>query len=213
MIINVGCGMTPVEGALNIDNSFSVYLACQWPLMKLLKWLRLLSKENLECAEFAKAHHIVHMDCTHMEVYEKCANVVYASHMMEHLTKEQARQFLSEARRVLKDDGILRLVLPDMRLLVEGYLSHHDCDKFVAQTLLADEEAPSFGQRLRRLLFGYRGHRWMYDTPSAMALLMECGFTDIRPLPPGETGIPNPEGLDLSERADESLYLEARPAR
>ncbi len=212
MIINVGCGMTPIEGALNVDNSFSVYLAYHRPLLWLLKTLRLLSQENIACAEFSRAHGIVYMDCTRMELPDGCADVLYASHMMEHLTRAQTARFLAEARRVLKPGGTLRLVLPDMRLLVEAYLSSHDCDRFVARTLLADETGSAFSARLRTLFFGYRGHRWMYDVPSVLALLSGSGFTDIRALPAGQTVIPEPDGINLSERADESLYVEAKPA-
>ena len=212
MIINVGCGMTPVEGALNADNSFSVYLAHHRPLFFLMKTLRLLSQENIACAEFSRAHGIVHMDCTRMELPDGCADVLYASHMVEHLTRAQTARFLAEARRVLKPGGTLRLVLPDMRLLVEEYLCGHDCDRLVARTLLADETESGFFARLRALFFGYRGHRWMYDVPSVIALLSGSGFTDIRALPAGQTAIPAPDGIDLFERADESLYVEATPA-
>lgn len=212
MIINAGCGMTPIPGALNIDNSFSVYLSSHRMLFRLLRTLGLLSPENITCAEFSRTHEIVHMDCAHMELPDDCADVVYASHMLEHLSRAQAAAFLAEAHRVLKPDGKLRLVLPDMRLLVEEYLSSHDCDRFVERTLLADETAPSFSARLRTLLFGYRGHRWMYDVPSVLTLLTANGFTDVRALPSGETTIPSPDGLDLFERADESLYVEASPA-
>lgn len=212
MIINVGCGMRPTQGALNCDNSFSVYLSRHRALLWLFRSFRLLSKENLDCAQFARQNGIVHRNCTRLKIADNCADVVYASHMMEHLSRPEARRFLAEARRVLKPDGILRLVLPDMRLLVEAYLGDHDCDQFVERTLLANESDGTFGWHVRLLLFGYRGHRWMYDVPSAIALLAENGFTDIHALNAGETIIPEPGHLDLSERAEESLYIEARPA-
>lgn len=213
MIINVGCGMTPVPGALNLDNSFSVYLAHHKLLFGLLKTLKLLSPENLACAEFSRQHGIEHMNGTRMELPDNYIDVVYSSHMLEHLTREQAKKFLAEARRVLTPDGVLRLVLPDMRLLIDAYRDDHDCDKLMERMLLSNETENTFGARLKLALFGFRGLRWMYDIPSIVALLADTGFTDIRPLAPGETTIADPGGLDLFERADESLYVEARPAK
>jgi hypothetical protein len=59
-------------------------------------------------------------------------------------------------------------------------------------------------------LVGFRGHRWMYDKVSLRKLVEEAGFEDIEVLEPGETRIPDPGQLDLREREEGSIYLEAR---
>ena len=49
----------------------------------------------------------------------------------------------------------------------------------------------------------------MYDEGSLCALLKDAGFVEARALPPGQTTIANPGALNLREREEESLYVEA----
>ena len=46
----------------------------------------------------------------------------YASHVLEHLTRAQARALLLESFRVLRPGGIIRLVVPDLEAIVREYL-------------------------------------------------------------------------------------------
>jgi predicted SAM-dependent methyltransferase len=50
------------------------------------------------------------------------AEVIYHSHMLEHFSREDARAFLRECRRVLKPGGIIRVVVPNLQSLAETYL-------------------------------------------------------------------------------------------
>jgi SAM-dependent methyltransferase len=52
--------------------------------------------------------------------------VVYHSHVLEHLTKEQGKAFLAECFRVLKHGGILRVVVPDLERIARLYLENLD---------------------------------------------------------------------------------------
>ena len=47
----------------------------------------------------------------------------YSSHVLEHLTKYQAKSLLIECIRVLKADGVIRLVVPDLEAIARNYLS------------------------------------------------------------------------------------------
>ena len=47
----------------------------------------------------------------------------YSSHVLEHLTQEQAKALLIECMRVLKSNGIVRLVVPDLEAIAKNYLS------------------------------------------------------------------------------------------
>ena len=49
--------------------------------------------------------------------------VVYHSHLLEHLIKTQALGFLRECRRVLKPGGIIRVVVPNLERIVRNYIS------------------------------------------------------------------------------------------
>jgi cephalosporin hydroxylase/predicted SAM-dependent methyltransferase len=52
--------------------------------------------------------------------------VVYHSHVLEHLSKEQGKAFLAECFRVLKHGGILRVVVPDLERIARLYLENLD---------------------------------------------------------------------------------------
>lgn len=45
----------------------------------------------------------------------------YASHVLEHVAQDECRRFLSRIRGWLKPGGVLRVVLPELRLMAEQY--------------------------------------------------------------------------------------------
>jgi len=49
-------------------------------------------------------------------------DVVYHSHLLEHLTKENALAFTNECFRVIKPGGVLRVVVPDLEQISRLYL-------------------------------------------------------------------------------------------
>ncbi|QIZ72501.1 class I SAM-dependent methyltransferase [Oxynema aestuarii] len=49
-------------------------------------------------------------------------DVIYHSHVLEHFTKNTAESFLSECCRVLRSQGILRVVVPDLEQIAKIYL-------------------------------------------------------------------------------------------
>lgn len=52
---------------------------------------------------------------------DSCADLIYSSHFLEHLTFEEASVTLLECKRVLKDNGILRVVVPNLEFYVNLY--------------------------------------------------------------------------------------------
>lgn len=48
--------------------------------------------------------------------------VVYHSQVLEHIPKEDALKFIKECFRILKDGGILRVVVPDLENIISEYL-------------------------------------------------------------------------------------------
>lgn len=48
---------------------------------------------------------------------------VYHSQVLEHIPKENAKEFLNECYRVLKDGGVIRVVVPDLENIVNEYLT------------------------------------------------------------------------------------------
>ena len=59
-------------------------------------------------------------------------DVCYSSHLLEHLTRDEGDYLLFEIYRVLKPGGLVRLVVPDLQDVVNGYLkSLTDCERGV----------------------------------------------------------------------------------
>lgn len=50
-------------------------------------------------------------------------SVCYSSHLLEHLTQDEAKQLLGECFRVLRSGGIIRVVVPDLEAIARIYLS------------------------------------------------------------------------------------------
>ena len=48
--------------------------------------------------------------------------VVYHSHFLEHLQKEQATFFLKECYRILRSGGVIRVVVPDLEQISRSYI-------------------------------------------------------------------------------------------
>ena len=63
-------------------------------------------------------------------------DVCYSSHVLEHLSREQAKSFLTDCDRVLKPGGIIRIVVPDLEMIARTYLQ---CLEEVASGKLSAE--------------------------------------------------------------------------
>ncbi|MBF0569789.1 MAG: methyltransferase domain-containing protein [Candidatus Omnitrophica bacterium] len=208
--VNIGCGQTPTAGWKNFDNSLSVRLA-QWPLLvSALKKMRGLNKGQQEFIGFAEKHQIGYADAVrHIPLRDQSVEVLYTSHMLEHLSEAEVGVFLRESQRVLCPGGIIRIVVPDLKWLVEQYVTSGDADEFIRETLLSAPMPRSFLARIKYFLAGQRNHQWMYDSTSLCRVLATASFSDPRVMEAGTTRISNPGALDLSERSPGSVYVEA----
>jgi len=170
----------------------------------------LLTAKSAELAEMGRtggvrfANAAVRIPCAADSV-----TAVYSSHMIEHLDRSEARTFLTEVRRVLRPDGVVRIAAPDLSRLVSDYVATGDADGFVAGIHMGLDRPAGLRAWVKWAVVGPRHHLWMYDGESLTRLLRETGFADASVVPPGSTRIAEPGQLDLRERAGESVYVEA----
>lgn len=118
-------------------------------------------------------------------VAEGSAAAVYASHVLEHLTLEAAKDAIANTFRMLSPCGVFRLIVPDLEWRARLYLEDlalGDADaasNLLRTSLLGQEKRRGPIRQLRRALSG-SGHRWMWDFVSMSAVLEAAGFVDIR---------------------------------
>ena len=93
--VNIGCGQTPTEGWHNYDNSIAVRIAGIPILATIAQRSALLSKSQREFISFACGSNIRWADATeHIPEQDCSVEVLYSSHMLEHLDKDKAVSFL-----------------------------------------------------------------------------------------------------------------------
>src|SRR3712207_401343 len=111
---------------------------------------------------------------------------------------------LRELRRVLKPDGVLRLGLPDLDRTIQAYLRE---DRTYFQ--VPDEEARSLGAKFIVHLIWYGYSRTFFTHDFVEELLLKAGFSRVDRCAYGETRSPHPGIVELDNREEESLFVEA----
>lgn len=208
--VNIGCGMAPIEGWHNYDNSWSVCLSKLRLLLPFARKLKLVSPQQAVFISFAAKKGIRYADATkRIPEHSESVDVLYTSHMIEHLDRSEVMDFLAEAKRVIRKCGIIRIAVPNIRYYVDIYTRDGDADHFIESTLLATNKPKGLWQKLKYLLVADRNHRWMYDGESLCRLLISAGFDKPVVLNPGITTIDKPGKLNLAERVPESVFVES----
>jgi len=129
---------------------------------------------------------------------------VFAEHIFEHFTPRQARVFLSEAKRILRPGGVLRLIVPDGELYVRRFLED--------RAWMLERRDRRFRTPMEVMNEVFRQeyeHQYTYDYETLALHLTEAGFTDPRRENLKTGAIPELL-VDQEWRAFESLYVEAR---
>lgn len=117
---------------------------------------------------------------------------VFAEHFLEHLDLNEAMYLLRECRRVLRDDGVLRLSTPDLDWV---WASHYRLEGG------ADAGIESCF-RLNRAFRGW-GHRFLYNYPVLEGLLLDSGFSRVTRVGYGESAHPELRGIEGHGRSED----------
>jgi predicted SAM-dependent methyltransferase len=209
--VNIGCGRTPTEGWFNFDNSPAIKFANSPIKYKIAQLFWLLDVGQIENIEWNIKNKIGFADATKLiPLKDNSAECIYSCHMVDHLSREGVLVFLSEALRVLEIGGVLRVAVPDLRIAINEYLDSEDADNFMDGILVQAPAIKTIRQKLKLLVAGYRHHQWMYDGKSLCKLFESCGFKEVQVFDNGNTKIVNPQGLNLFERCEQSVYVEGK---
>ena len=191
--LNIGCGTFGIEGWVNIDNSPSIVLS-RLPLGRRLfrtpDW-----PHDVRRADVRKR----------IPFPDSSVASIYSSHTFEHFTYAEACAVARECFRVLRPGGVLRIVVPDLGIMVRDYLADTAdplaSHRFVSRLLLT--------ATVRDIVHSGAHHKQMFDARSLVYLLNEVGFGAPEVTSFGNSRIAEIAKIELESRRAESLYVEA----
>ncbi len=172
--LNWGCGTDPAPGWLNAD---------------------------------VEEGHGVDISCDIREglpLEDASIDYVVSIHALPELPYGDLETALSELKRVLRPEGMLRLSLPDLERAIRAYL-----DGDVGYFPVPDDDARSLGGKMILYLTRYGYSCSLYTFDSIEELLLRAGFRRVVRCGLGESTSEYPGITELDNREAESLFVEA----
>lgn len=130
---------------------------------------------------------------------------VFCEHVLEHFSLENGEKLMRDVRRILTDDGIVRLIIPDAERIIKTYyeqpndlISHRNAGDLSAMEVVN----VYFRQRYE--------HQFLYDWETLEQMLRSTGFHKVVRSTFGQPGLLPAIVLDDPKYAWESLYVEAQ---
>jgi SAM-dependent methyltransferase len=208
--VNIGCGPTgQIRGFDNLDNSPSILLS-KMPFLKAILYKLGIIAEHQYKADWTDT---IYCNASKGLPYkDNSVDKIYSSHFLEHIPKKKGIFVLKECYRVLKNCGIMRLVLPDLLWHAKRYVEQTtallECSTLPDDRRVHDAFLKTmYGAYLNKKRYGAE-HCYMYDLPTLVAILNDIGFQSI-------WKCEFKEGVDehlasYDSRPNESLHLEIR---
>lgn len=199
MKLNLGCGSQVIDGWCNVDYSWGARLI-KIPLFRLInKKLKLF---NMEWNNDIYLH-----DLTKRFPWpDSSVDIVYSSHTLEHFSKSDGRKLLNESYRVLRKDGIIRIVVPSLSCKVNDYIEGKtQADDFIEHLgVLYGSESKGFKKLLSPYI--HFPHKCMYDNKRLIEILNEIGFT-ASTREPFDSDIEDIRIIELADRTTNTAVI------
>lgn len=144
---------------------------------------------NIDIADYPGVDHV--LDVRASLPFED-VEFIFAEHFIEHLTLADGLAFLRECRRVMRDDGVLRLSTPNLDWVWLTHYRHPD--------QLSDEHRLFGCLEMNRAFHGW-GHQFLYNFRTLELALRAAGFDRIEPRGYGESEIEVLGGLERHDRS------------
>lgn len=185
-MLNVGSGPSVGAAWINLDGSWQARLAGRPWLARVISAIT-----GVEVGHWPQAVRYRNIK-RGLGYAEGTVAVVYASHLVEHLYRDEALAFLREARTVLEPGGVCRIVVPDVAAIVRWYLENQrepaarkqqpSSDLLMGMMHLRSARARGRGiAGVVRRWTDLHEHKWMYDQEGLIALMTEAGFAGAQP--------------------------------
>ena len=214
--LNLGCGEVRPNGWINTDSSLNANIQ-KIPIIG-KKMAKLFNPVEYESTNF------IYMNLNKKWKYkDNSIDIVYASHLFEHLSMKSAKLFLHEAYRTLKPGGVIRIVIPDLYQICTKYINEYNTDSykgnstdFIMWAINMHREGQYPNQSfLRKLILEWQGyphqHKYMYDSKSLSKLIEINQFKNILILKYGQSEyIKDIKDVEGKAESYMSVYLEAK---
>jgi len=137
-------------------------------------------------------------DAANIPLSDSTCSTIFTSHMIEHIPHVRLEEILLEFNRILDNDGIIRILTPDLKKAAEAYIKQDD--DFFNEAKLEDEslrtdlsyggmfmnfivspgqDTALYSRNLDEFIAGY-AHLYSYDFIMLRILLERTGFYSIK---------------------------------
>ena len=129
------------------------------------------------------------LDVTKGLPYED-VSYIFAEHFIEHISYSDVINLLRECRRVMNENGVLRLSTPNLDWV---WATHYRLD-------LNDSDAVLACFEINRAFRGW-GHQFLYNERTLRATLQEAGFAHVQRVEYGQSSHEVLRGLERHEKS------------
>lgn len=122
---------------------------------------------NVDMIPFRHVHFVHYVSRLPM-FPDNYADLIYGSHLLEHISYKYTVETLKEWRRVLKNGGVLRLAVPDFDLILKIYGAENNSIEKIEGPLMGGQN------------YKYNFHMAIFNKAYLTSKLSEAGFKEVR---------------------------------
>lgn len=125
----------------------------------------------------------VHQQVPPLPYDDESLDEIYAGHVLEHMERDTAREFLAECYRCLVSGGKLGIVVPDTFEIMKRYVEGApDKVEYPRSTWRAIADLDSVCELFLYSTAQESRHRWSYDEDTLARVIREAGFVNLEPI-------------------------------
>ena len=197
--LNLGCGLAVHKNYINLDSSPHCFISNNPDFIKKIFFRFSGARQYYNEDKYItilRNHTFFHCDVTKsIPVKNLCIDSIYTSHLIEHLELDNAKKLINECFRALKVNGIIRISVPDLDK-ASSLLTNNNNYDILKKFFYTFENNNEFSR-----------HRFMYNLASLKEILENSGFREVIRCEFKKGNLD--EAMDLDNREDESLFIEA----
>jgi hypothetical protein len=178
--VQYGCGLRAPDTWRNFDASPTLRLQ-RLPLIGCICKTPFFSKRGIPVWPGAVEYGDI---VKGLPVERGSCRAIYCSNVLEHLSLSDFRTALGQTYGYLREGGIFRVLVPDLKRLAREYLASPDadaCSLFMEKSGLGRHRRPRGVEGMLRAWWGNSSHLWMWDFKGIALELGDTGFSHVRP--------------------------------